>query len=45
MLRKKETWVDVACNWVMLLSVVMPLAVFGLIGILSFIFWILGVRG
>ena len=45
MLRKRETWVDVACNWVMLLSVVLPLAAFVLVGIFALILKILGVGG
>jgi len=45
MLRERNSWKDVAVNWVMLLTIIMPLAGMSMVGVTWFIFWALGVPG
>lgn len=43
MLRERNNWTDVVCNWVVLIMVIIPLMSVAMIGFLAFIVWILGV--
>jgi nitrate reductase NapE component len=45
MLRERNSWKDVVFNWIMLLTVIMPLAGFAMVGATWFTFWMLGVPG
>ena len=43
MLRERNNWTDVVCNWAILIMVIIPLMSVAMIGFLAFIVWILGV--
>lgn len=43
MLRERNNWTDVVCNWVVLIMVICPLMSLSMIGFLAFIVLILGV--
>ena len=41
MLRERNNWTDVVCNWAILIMVIIPLMSVAMIGFLAFIVWIL----
>ena len=43
MLRERNNWTDVVCNWAILIMVIIPLMSVAMIGFLAFIVWTLGV--
>ena len=43
MLRVRNNWTDVVCNWAILIMVIIPLMSVAMIGFLAFIVWTLGV--
>ena len=43
MLRERNNWTDVVCNWAILIMVIIPLMSVAMIGFLAFIVLILGV--
>ena len=43
MLRERNNWTDIVCNWVVLIMVICPLMSLSMIGFLAFIVLILGV--